>query len=80
MLLAAILLGAGKIRLPGWPSQSRQDRGCCGVSAGVLLLPSTASAQLPDQDLLETLRQRLLETPDAFPNAAEIPSVDLTIE
>jgi hypothetical protein len=35
------------------------------------------SAQLPDKETLNTLRQRLLETSDAYPNAAEIPSVDL---
>ena len=29
--------------------------------------------------MLETLRQRLLETSDAYPNAADIPSVSLTL-
>lgn len=40
---------------------------------------STAQAQMPDQALLKTLRERLLEPSDAYPNAADIPSVRLTL-
>ncbi|MFZ9853594.1 MAG: hypothetical protein ACO3I0_00655 [Limisphaerales bacterium] len=35
---------------------------------------------IPDATLLEKLRERVLEVPDAFPNAAEIPTVSLRIE
>ncbi len=40
---------------------------------------TTAQAQIPDAALIQTLRQRLLVTSDAFPNAADIPTVTLTI-
>ena len=36
-------------------------------------------AQIPDRDTLETLRQRLLETSDAYPNAADIAFVSLQL-
>ena len=74
MMLAAVLLGAHKLRFP-----SSKRKAAAAASLALLLLPATASAQLPDRDLLETLRQRVLETPDAFPNAAEIPSVELAV-
>ncbi len=41
---------------------------------------TSASAQIPDRDTLETLRQRLLETSDAYPNAAEIAFVSLQLK
>ena len=34
---------------------------------------------MPDPAMLETLRQRLLETSDAYPTAADIPFVSLTL-
>jgi hypothetical protein len=74
MVLAAIVLGASKIRLP-----FSKRKSVAAASLALLLLPGTASAQFPDRDMLETLRQRVLETPDAFPNAAEIPSLGLVI-
>ena len=37
------------------------------------------SAQVPDKELLETLRARLTEPSDAYPTAADIPSVSLTL-
>ena len=39
----------------------------------------SASAQFPEQSMLDTLRARLLEPSDAYPNAADIPSVSLTL-
>jgi hypothetical protein len=77
MLLSAILLGVGKIRLPWLQTKAKTATAALAL---LLFYPNTASAQLPDQNLLDALRQRLLETSDAFPNAAEIPSVDLTIQ
>jgi len=44
-----------------------------------LLMPTQSFGQLPDRELLTTLRDRLLETSDAYPNAADIPSVDLNV-
>lgn len=47
--------------------------------AAWILSPVGLSAQIPDKDTLETLRTRLLETSDAYPNAADIPSVALKL-
>ena len=44
-----------------------------------MVLPSRANAQLPDKEMLQTLRQRLTEIPDAYPNAADISTVSLTL-
>jgi hypothetical protein len=44
-----------------------------------LLAPAKAFAQLPDKEMLNTLRDRLLEPSDAYPHAAEMPSVDLKV-
>lgn len=41
---------------------------------------ASAVAQFPEQGLLDTLRSRLLKTSDAFPNAAAIPSVTLSLQ
>ncbi|MCP4786397.1 MAG: hypothetical protein GY878_22890 [Fuerstiella sp.] len=73
-LLAAIVFGVKTIRLPRWGRR---------VASAALLVPmlfaNTASAQIPDRDMLETLRERLLEPSDAYPHAAEIASVALTL-
>lgn len=73
ILLTAWLLGA---RLP----RPRRRSVAAPLLLVGLLLPSTAQAQLPDRQMLETLRERLLEPSDAFPQAAEIPTATLTIE
>lgn len=71
--LGAVLLGVRrpKLRVPS------------SAAAAVFLLgfPAVpnARAELPDQEMLETLRARLTEIPDAFPNAADIPHVALTL-
>ena len=44
-----------------------------------LLFPATAHAQMPDGATLEQLRARLLEKSDAYPHAADLPSVALTL-
>lgn len=76
LLLTTILLRGGGLRLPGI------GRKKLAVAAAILImaLPSVAAAQLPDQVMLETLRQRLLETSDAFPAAADIPTVALKVD
>lgn len=55
------------------------------VAASVLLLLSFGSTQLnaqeiPSPEMLQTLRERLLEPADAFPRAAEISSVQLKLQ
>jgi hypothetical protein len=49
--------------------------------AAILMLASggTAHGQLPSEAMIEKLRERLLEAPDAYPTAADIPSVALTL-
>jgi hypothetical protein len=45
----------------------------------VLLVPSRSLAQVPGQQMLDVLRQRLLEPSDAYPNAAEIPQASIKV-
>ncbi len=52
-------------------------------AAAVILLPwifaPSAVAQFPQPEMLQTLRERLLEPSDAYPNAATIPYVSLSL-
>lgn len=41
---------------------------------------STGASFLPDAEMLAKLRERLLAVPDAFPHAADIPLVSVTLE
>ncbi len=43
------------------------------------LFSTSAHAQMPDKAMLDTLRDRLLEPSDAFPTAADIPDVSLSL-
>lgn len=74
--LAAVLLN---IKRTGKAMFSpRVAKASAMLLAGLCLLGGgSARAQLPDKEMLETLRQRLNEPSDAFPNAADIPSVSL---
>lgn len=77
LLLAAVLFGVRKLRGPAMPAGAK-------VAATVLLFALTighASAQksVPESSILDKLRERLLRVPDAFPHAADIPSVTLTL-
>ncbi|MDA1086598.1 MAG: hypothetical protein O2901_06240 [Verrucomicrobia bacterium] len=57
-------------------------KGAGGAAVALLLVllgPSYAFAEVPDEALLTTLRERVLEASDAYPNAAEIPTVELTV-
>lgn len=56
--------------------------GSLGIGLWIVLAAANpAMAQeFPDERLLQELRGRLLQAPDAFPKAAEIPTVDLRIE
>ena len=47
----------------------------------LLLFPAASSfGQFPDKEMLDKLRERLLETSDAFPDAATIASLDVAIQ
>lgn len=74
--LAAVLLNARRVRLaafrrPGTALAVAAVLGCAGGSR--------AQAQLPDKAMLDTLRARLTEHSDAYPTAADIPQVALTL-
>ena len=77
LALAAMLLNARQ-----WGG--RILRGAGKVAALLFLTlglgaTSTAYADFPEQPMLDTLRARLLEASDAYPTAADIPSVSLTL-
>ena len=74
LVLAAILLG-----VRGIPIRFLRRGAAAAVVLCVFFMPAQASAQIPDKEMLDTLRQRLLEPSDAYPHAANIPAVDLTI-
>lgn len=75
--MAAYFFGFKKFRNPF----SKGIATVIGAAAVVLLLsPATLPAQIPDPQMLETLRQRLLEPSDAFPGAGSIPQVALRIQ
>lgn len=78
LALSAVLLNARALRGSSFFKGARQ--------AMVLILcalwtwgAASAQAQMPDEAMLKTLRERLLEPSDAYPYAADIPSVSLTL-
>lgn len=77
--LASVLIGSGQIQRR---SKSLLSATSAGLTALAVLLanPGNASAQLPTAETIEGLRQRLLETPDAFPKAAEISQAVYSIQ
>jgi hypothetical protein len=76
LALASVLLDARRLSAPIF----RAGRKVAAVIAGLWFgIAGSASAQFPEQTLLDALRERLLETSDAFPTAADIPSVTLTL-
>ncbi len=76
LTLAAILLGARKVG-----SGIFRARGQTVAALVFALTIANASAQtpIPDRATLDQLRERLMEVSDAYPNAADIPSVSLTL-
>lgn len=76
LALAGILLNARTLAAPLFRSR--------GNAALAILLAAwsmaSANAQMPDQQMLDTLKNRLMETSDAYPNAADIPHVSLVLD
>jgi hypothetical protein len=76
--LASMLLDGSRVRL-AFAKAPRTK----GIAAALLVLSlglaMPARAQLPDKDTLATLHDRLTETPDAYPTAADIPMVTLSL-
>jgi hypothetical protein len=75
--LAALLLEARRLRIPV-PGKAAATLAM--IAALVFSSGTRAQAQLPDKELLETLRQRLTETSDAYPTAADIPHLEVSLE
>ena len=76
VLLAAMLLGWRKIRVPS-------ARKVAAATALLLLIVQpdpTIADEFPDADMLKTLRERLLKTADVYPHAADIANVALSVE
>lgn len=74
--LAALLLNARRLR----GAVFRRGGTAAAVCAALAIIgASRAQAQIPEKELLDTLRARLMEKPDAYPNAADIPQVTLTL-
>lgn len=67
LVLAALLLRGGK------------TAGISAATLALLMFVPSANAEIPDAETLATLRTRLLETSDAFPNAAAIPHATLRL-
>lgn len=68
--LAGLLLRGGRVvQAAGLP---------VALLAFLVFLPS-ANAQMPNEKLLDTLRARLMEKSDAYPNAAAIPQTTLRL-
>ncbi len=91
VLLAALLLTARrKSATPSAPAPETSDEAtpppapvaALVLLSGFILFASAgpARAQFPNQNLLEELKNRLTETPDAFPGAADLASADLKID
>jgi hypothetical protein len=76
LALAAILLGVRR-----WSGKVFRGAGQAALWAALLTLgfPTARAQEIPDKETLETLRERLLEPSDAYPNAANISSVALSI-
>ncbi|MCU0776801.1 MAG: hypothetical protein MUF86_03955 [Akkermansiaceae bacterium] len=75
--LAALLLEARRLRMP---ALGKAAANLVMFAALVFFSGTRAQAQLPDKELLETLRQRLTETSDAYPTAADIPHLEVSLE
>jgi hypothetical protein len=75
LTLAAILLGTRQV----WRPVKKSTSTAVALLA-IVTVPPNASAQIPDREMLDTLRQRLLQPADAFPRAAEIALVQLNLD
>ncbi len=76
LALAYILLNARRARPLIFGHSAR-----IGILALVLAGSEfSVQAQLPDRDMINTLRQRLLEPSDAYPNAADISSLAVRLD
>jgi hypothetical protein len=74
--MAAVLLQARRVRLAGL---GKAGTALAMIAAFMCATAPRAQAQFPEKEMLESMRQRLTETSDAYPTAADIPHVALTL-
>ncbi|RPJ35678.1 MAG: hypothetical protein EHM17_01430 [Verrucomicrobiaceae bacterium] len=74
--LAAVLLEARRFKLAGL---RKSGTALALLAALGWLTAPPAQAQFPEKEMLDSLRQRLTETSDAYPTAADIPHVALSL-
>lgn len=81
LVLLGVLLLRRRDSSTGDPKSGRTSTATAGAAILLFALftPIQSSAQLPGQEMLNTLRERLLEPSDAYPRAAEIPAVELQL-
>ena len=79
LVLAAMLLGARKVGGTFVRPAAKTAAVTLLAFACTLASASAQTAAVPDQPTLDKLRARLLETSDAYPHAADIPLVALTL-
>ncbi|MCZ6762220.1 MAG: hypothetical protein O7C03_04380, partial [Gammaproteobacteria bacterium] len=87
LLLALVLLGLARrnYRLPGGIDKLMPGKGSMVIAmllAGLLAAPGTiptANAEIPDQALLQELKQRLTENPECANRCAEYSSARVTV-
>jgi len=80
LLLAAILLNARRMGGSLLGGRTTTKAAAILIALGAWgAAPLQAQSQMPDQQMLDALRTRLLEPSEAFPNAADIPSVALVL-
>ena len=82
LLLAALLLDVRRVgRLATQsPSKGMMPFFLTGILTLAFSPSALAQSQIPDQKMLETLRERLLKPSTAYPSAADIPMASLKIE
>ena len=77
ILRVALVLGLAGLLLRG--ARSVPAAGIPAALLALFVFLPAANAQMPDEQMLNTLRERLTEKSDAFPNAAAIPQATLRL-
>ena len=79
-ILAAEMFGR-RLRLPGGFElvKGASTVAAVAIIGSSLVVGQSAHAQVPDQEILEELEQRLLEPPNCVPRCAEISSADVRV-
>ena len=80
LLLAALLIRMRPFFETG-RKRKRLPQTAATAIAMLLFIPAgTSYGQFPDKEMLDTLRQRLMQTSDSFPDAANIASLEVLIQ